>query len=433
MAGGGQLGGGILATGLCSWRRARLGDAHGCLPDEATPLGEIALVQHAAHRHRDEVAVGHVLVAVGEGEPRRLAVKVDCLARGGQPAVRPGHGFERCHVPALQHAEDLAEGQGAGGGGREAAHLALAIVKAEAVPQPGAVAGQIRGAQHPGVGGMGVHLGHHGLGDGPSIEGIGTVPCQRPEYPGQCRVGEAGARHLGAAVRLVEVGPGLGVFGQIGVLGEQGGQAWAYHKALLCQGDGGLEQAGPGQLAIALVGQGQGAHRAGGTDRATAHHAVVERHRFAILHEQLIRGRRGGRLTAIHGRHLLAIPHQHEGAAADPGGLRLHQGQYQLDGDGRIDGAASRLDDLVARIHRQRVGRGHHEVAPLPARLVGPAAGRLRGDQCLGRGDIMKGTLGGAAGEQAEGDQQGEGFEGHDRLLVGFLYTRRNVAQLEPN
>ncbi|MNR17488.1 hypothetical protein D3C85_1341520 [compost metagenome] len=57
-----------------------MGDAHGCLPDEATPLGEIALVQHAAHRHRDEVAVGHVLVAVGEGEPRRLAVKVDGLA-----------------------------------------------------------------------------------------------------------------------------------------------------------------------------------------------------------------------------------------------------------------------------------------------------------------------------------------------------------------
>jgi len=45
----------------------------------------------------------------------------------------------------------------------------------------------------------------------------------------------------------------------------------------------------------------------------------------------------------------------------------------------------------------------------------------------------MKGTLGGAAREQAEGDQQGEGFEGHDRLLVGFLYNRRNVAHLGPD
>ena len=276
-------------------------------------------------------------------------------------------------------------------------------------------------------------FGHHGLGDGPSIEGIGPIPCQRSEYPGQCRVGEAGARRLGAAIRLVEVGPGLGVFGQIGILCQQGGQTRADDEALLGEGDGGLEQAGPGQLAIAGVGQRQGTHSTGGADRATAHHAVIERHRLAILHEQLIRGRRRCRLPAIHGRHLLAIPHQHEGAATDPGRLRLHQSQYQLDGDGRIDGAASRLDDLVARIHRQRVGRGHLEVAPLPARLVGPAAGRLGGCQGLGRGDIMKGALGGAAGEQAEGDQQGEGFEGHDRLLVGFLYSHRNVAQLEPD
>ncbi|MNE07354.1 hypothetical protein D3C80_999690 [compost metagenome] len=80
MAGGGQLGGGILTTGQRQWRRARLGDAHGLGADEPAPLGEIALVQHAAHRHGDEVAVRHILVAVGEGEPRRLAVKVDGVA-----------------------------------------------------------------------------------------------------------------------------------------------------------------------------------------------------------------------------------------------------------------------------------------------------------------------------------------------------------------
>lgn len=93
--------------------------------------------------------------------------------------------------------------------------------------------------------------------------------------------------------------------------------------------------------------------------------------------------------------------------------------------------ALPRLDDLVARVHRQRVGRRHHEVTALPARFVNPAAGRLRGDQGLGRRDIVKAILGGAAAKQAEGDQQAEGFEGHDRLLVGFLFTCRNVSHLE--
>ena len=43
----------------------------------------------------------------------------------------------------------------------------------------------------------------------------------------------------------------------------------------------------------------------------------------------------------------------------------------------------------------------------------------------------MKAILGGAAAKQAEGDQQAEGFEGHDRFLVGFLFTCRNVSHLE--
>ncbi len=92
-----------------------------------------------------------------------------------------------------------------------------------------------------------------------------------------------------------------------------------------------------------------------------------------------------------------------------------------------------RLDDLVARVHCQRIGRGHHEVATLPAWLVSPAAGRFGGGQGLGWGHIVEAILGGAAGEQAKGDQQAERFEGHDKLLVGFLFTCRNVSHLEPD
>ena len=52
----------------------------------------------------------------------------------------------------------------------------------------------------------------------------------------------------------------------------------------------------------------------------------------------------------------------------------------------RIHGAASRLDDLVACVHRQRVGRRHHEVAALPARLSVQPLAASRGDQVWGGG-----------------------------------------------
>jgi hypothetical protein len=95
---------------------AGLGDAHGAVADKVPPLRQIALVQQACHRHVDDVAVGHVLVAIGEGEACRLAVEVNGLAGGGQLTLLPLYRFEGGHVPALQHAENLAKGDGAGGG-----------------------------------------------------------------------------------------------------------------------------------------------------------------------------------------------------------------------------------------------------------------------------------------------------------------------------
>ncbi len=317
-------------------------------------------------------------------------------------------------------------------GGRKAAHPALAIVKAEAVAQLGAVAGQIDGAQHPGVGRVGVHLGHHGLGQRAAIEGVRPLACQGTQHLGQGRVGQPAARRSGAAVGLIEVGPRIRVFCKIGILGQQRGQPRAYHESLLREGDGGLEQAGPGQLAVTLVGQRQCPHRAGGAHRAPAHHAVVEGHRLAILHEQLIGGGGGGRLATIHGGYLFAVPHQHEGATADAGGLRLHQGQHQLHRDGGIHRTAAGLDHLVARLHRQRVGGSHHEVVTLPALLLLPAAGGLRRDQGVG-GGRLRALLSGAAGQQSEGDGQPQRFAQHDTLLVCFMSMKGDYVTIGAN
>ncbi|MNH16803.1 hypothetical protein D3C79_764530 [compost metagenome] len=79
---------------------------------------------------------------------------------------------------------------------------------------------------------MPVHLGHHGLGQRPPIEGVCPLVGQGLQYPGQCRVGELGASLLGGAVRLVEVGASLGIPGEVGVFGNQGGEPRAYNKTL---------------------------------------------------------------------------------------------------------------------------------------------------------------------------------------------------------
>ena len=51
---------------------------------------------------------------------------------------------------------------------------------------------------------------------------------------------------------------------------------------------------------------------------------------------------------------------QQEGAAADAGGLRLHQPQHELHRDGRIHGAATGLQHLHPRLDGQRIGGCHH-------------------------------------------------------------------------
>ncbi|CAJ1822135.1 hypothetical protein LMBIIBHN_02988 [Aeromonas salmonicida] len=274
------------------------------------------------------------------------------------------------------------------------------------------------------------HLGYHGLGQRPLIEGIRPLCGQGAQHLGQCRVGERAAGRPWCAVGQIEVGAGIRVFGEIGVFCQQGGEARADDKPLLREGDGGLEQRSPGQLAIALMGQRQRPHCARRADRATAHHAVIEGHGLAILHEQLIRGGGRGRLATIHSRNLAAIPYQQQGAATDTGGLRLHQGQYQLHGDGGIHGAAARPDDLVARIHCQRIGRSHHEAMALPALFICPAAGGFRGDQGLGGRGIVKALVTGATGQEGEGNGQPCGFEQHDTLLVCFMSAKDDYVTI---
>src|SRR5260221_7323482 len=81
--------------------------------DEASATPEVAGVEQAAHRHPDEVAIGHVEVAVGIGEPCGLGIKMDPF---------DADSLRFCHIEALEHAEYLEEGEAARARRSHAAH-----------------------------------------------------------------------------------------------------------------------------------------------------------------------------------------------------------------------------------------------------------------------------------------------------------------------
>jgi len=105
------------------------------------------------------------------------------------------------------------------------------------------------------------------------------------------------------------------------------------------------------------------AQRAWHTDAEAAEHRLAEGARTAIDEEAVRRCRRGRRLASIVALKGLAprVPVQDEGAAADPGGLRLDQIEHQLHGHRGIGGIAPGAQHRKASVHSGPIGRRDHE------------------------------------------------------------------------
>ena len=114
--------------------------------------------------------------------------------------------------------------------------------------------------------------------------------------------------------------------------------------------------------------------------RAAAHYGLPEGQRRAVrIQEERRCGRgRGGLASVVADQPVRGrIVMEHEGAATDARGLRLHERQHQLHRDRRIDRAAARREHFDACRDRQRIGGSNHVAggeADLP-RL--PAGGML--------------------------------------------------------
>ena len=339
--------------------------------DEPGALVEVARVQQAVPapgRRGHKVRVGQVLRPVGKGQAGRLQVGVQPV--GARWAVQRRGALRR----SRQQAHDLPDGDGPRTGRRKSADAQHAlqgrVIEAQGFALPWPVVPQVVHRQGAGPLRVALHLVDHRLRDGPFVQRARPLGGDLSQHGGQFRIAQHVTDRMWRAVGPIEVGRGHRVGLERGLGRQQGVQARADGEALLGQGDGVLEQAGPGQPAVLPVGFGQHGHGARHANRAAGGHRLHEGQRFAIVAQpELRRGTGRSGFTAIEGLHTATVEVQQEGPAADAARLRLHQGQHHLHGDGGIHRAAPGLQDGQAGLRRQRVGGGHRLLAEGPTGL----------------------------------------------------------------
>ena len=212
-----------------------------------------------------------------------------------------------------------------------------------------------------------------------AIERVGAAFGNAPERGGVGGIDEQGTDGQRLALCRVEIGARTRLR-QAALARQQRVQPRRHGEAVLRQRNGGREQRGPFQSAMPSVRDLEQPHGAGHADRLAANNGGVERHRLAVLHEAVRRRCGGRRLAAVVGDEplRLAVVHKHERAAAQARGLRLHQPQHQLHGNGRVHRAAALLQYPCAGVDGQRICRDDHPLLRCDRGLGRPARRNFR-------------------------------------------------------
>jgi hypothetical protein len=79
--------------------------------------------------------------------------------------------------------------------------------------------------------------------------------------------------------------------------------------------------------------------------------------------------------ATVVGAHLFAVPQHDHRAAADPGRLRLDQGQHRLHGNRRVDGRTALAQHLAPGLGGQRVGGCGHVLTGVASLQIGAVTG----------------------------------------------------------
>jgi hypothetical protein len=197
-------------------------------------------------------------------------------------------------------------------------------------------------------------------GDLAAVEGVCATRRHGAQRGRELRVAQHRADCLRRSVSLVEVGACNRVAGEMLLVLQQRVQSRRDREAAVGEPDRRLEQPGPGEPAVLPVRRLEHAQHARRADRAAADHGVVESHRLAADHEQVLVGRHRRCLAAVEGLHAPAVEVQQEGAAADARTLRFDQRQHHLHRNRCIERRAAGAQDLAAGLGGQRVGCCRH-------------------------------------------------------------------------
>ena len=341
VAGAGQL----LAVVGCQQRRLAPGRVaggrllhRGVEPDLLRAGGEIALVEQARQRHADEVGVGEVEVAVGEGELGGLEQRLEAVGRRAErrpcrnARAAPGSAAPRRRPSSADPCRRPRRRGRGGRPARAAAHDSAARSSA---------------GHRPGVDRRVAHGRHQRVADPAAIEGCAALGGDRAQGLRRSRDCAASCRPArGAAVGAEEVGAG----------GRERREVRRHCPAMAPARRGEISKPRSASSAAGVDQSAQGRRpcsRCASSSSASVPGTPTERPpgrppRRPSACRRASRNRSGPaamrrRLAPVEGGQLprLGVPVEQERAAADARGLRLDQIQRELGRDHRIDRAAA--------------------------------------------------------------------------------------------
>src|SRR5712691_5550204 len=156
-------------------------------------------------------------------------------------------------------------------------------------------------------------------------------------------------------------------------------QAPRDREPFFCHANGRLEERGPWQLAVLLMRQVEHLEHPWHADREPSDDRDTQCQGLALrVEEARWRRRRWRCLTAIECHHLCPVMEQEQGPATNARGLWLGQAQHHLRCNRCIDSRTALLQDIVAGLGCEGIGRGDHRPSRPHHGFLRKASGAFR-------------------------------------------------------
>ncbi len=341
--------------------------------DGGAALGDVGGVEELGDGVVDVVGVAEVGVAVGVEAAHGFGFVVVGGGGAGAAALVAG---------GVEDAEHLEDADAAGAGRGRGDDVVAVVVAFEGLALDGVVVAEVGEGDQASVG---------GFGGGDLLGGLAVVEagCALLRDAGE-GLGELGLLEgvvPGVFMAVAEEDAfGLGVFGEgVGVVVEGVGLPLGDGEAVRGELDGGLEERGPGGVAVSGVGECEAADGSGNAGGAPAVDGVLGGVALGV-EVHVVRGLCGGGLAEVdEGGASVGEADEHEAAAAEVAGEGMGDGEGEADSHGGIDGVATGFEDGDADVGRERLLGDDHAGFAVDG-VVGAGGGGDQGEEQEGGG-----------------------------------------------